>query len=93
MNKEDLVKLIADSTETSKSSAAKALDAVFSSISSALCAGEVIKIPSFGSFSVSVTKEKNGRNPKTGDLIVIPSSKKISFKVSKTLKDEINKKS
>ena len=44
-------------------------------------------------FSIKLIKDKhNARNPKTGEIIYVPVKKKVSFKMSKHLKEEINKK-
>ncbi len=51
-------------------------------------AGEV-KVTGLGFFRVKTTNERQGKNPRTGEVITIPSRKKIAFKVSKTLKDAI----
>ena len=47
----------------------------------------------FGRFSVKTIKEKkNARNPSSGEIIYVPEKKKVSFKMSKHLKQQINKK-
>jgi integration host factor subunit beta len=51
-----------------------------------------LELRNFGRFSIKTTKSKyNARNPKTGEIIFLPKRKKISFKMSKHLKEEINK--
>ena len=51
-----------------------------------------IEIRNFGSFDVSPTKARtNARNPLTKKQIVIPARKKLTFKPSKYIKDEIYK--
>lgn len=66
------------------------VDAVFKVITDALVAGEKINIAGFGSFEIAERVERMGRNPKTGEEILIPSSKAIKFKASKNLKDSVN---
>ena len=52
-----------------------------------------VELRDFGRFSIKTTKAKyNARNPKTGEIIYVPEKKKVSFKMSKHLKQEINKK-
>jgi len=42
-------------------------------------------------FAVEDVEERNGRNPSTGESIVIPAHKRLSIKPSTTLKDKIKK--
>ena len=49
-----------------------------------------IEIRNFGVFNIFFTKERtNARNPKTKDKIIIPPRKKIVFKPSKRIKEEL----
>jgi DNA-binding protein HU-beta len=52
--------------------------------------GSPVTIAGFGSFKVSKRKARNGRNPKTGEVIKIKASKAPKFVASKTLKDFLN---
>ena len=53
---------------------------------------QAIEIRSFGRFSTKLIKANpNARNPRTNQIIYVPEKKKISFKMSKHLKEEINK--
>jgi integration host factor subunit alpha len=49
-----------------------------------------IKISNFGSFSISITPKRIGRNPKTREVFDIHSRKKISFKTSNKVKSILN---
>ena len=90
MNKTDLVNVVAQETGVSK----KEVDAVVSSavdaIINALKAGDKVQLIGFGSFEVKATAEREGRNPKTGEVIKIAAAKKPVFTASKVLKDEVN---
>ena len=90
MNKNDLVGAVADSSELSKADAAKAVDAVFDSITSSLQGGGEVRLVGFGTFSVANRKASTGRNPRTGEAIQIPASKQPKFKAGKGLKDAVN---
>tara|TARA_B100002051_G_C16642409_1_gene589403 strand:+ start:349 stop:651 length:303 start_codon:yes stop_codon:yes gene_type:complete len=51
-----------------------------------------IELRNFGRFSQKKIKEKiNARNPRTGEKIQIPEKKSIAFKMSKELRNLINK--
>ena len=90
MNKNDLVAAVADSSDLSKADAAKAVDAVFDSITSSLQGGGEVRLVGFGTFSVANRKASTGRNPRTGEAIQIPASKQPKFKAGKGLKDAVN---
>jgi len=90
VNKNDLVGAVADSSDLSKADAAKAVDAVFDSITSSLQSGGEVRLVGFGTFSVANRKASTGRNPRTGEAIQIPASKQPKFKAGKGLKDAVN---
>ncbi|MBC6439462.1 MAG: HU family DNA-binding protein [Rhodospirillales bacterium] len=90
MNKNDIVAIVADSADLSKSEAARAVDAVFDSISGSLAKGTEVRIVGFGTFSVAHRAASQGRNPRTGETINIPASKQPKFKAGKALKDSVN---
>ena len=56
----------------------------------ALKAGDKVQLMGFGTFEVKERAARDGRNPKTGETIQIPESKKVSFTASKVLKDSVN---
>ena len=60
----------------------------------ALINNKSVEIRDFCRFSIKTTKAKhNARDPRTGSIIYVPSKKKVFFKMSKHLKEEINKES
>ena len=90
MNKNDLVAAVAGGADLSKADAAKAVDAVFDSITGSLSGGGEVRLVGFGTFSVANRKASTGRNPRTGEAIQIPASKQPKFKAGKGLKDAVN---
>jgi len=84
MNKTELIESVSSTTDTK---AEKVVNAVFEAFVAELKKGGDITIKGFGSFSVKETAARKGRNPKTGESISIPAGKKVSFKVSPTLKE------
>ncbi|CAA6605557.1 HU, DNA-binding transcriptional regulator, beta subunit [Rhodospirillaceae bacterium LM-1] len=92
MNKNDLVASVATLTSLSKTDAAKAVDAVFDSITASLKKGQEVRLVGFGTFNVSKREKSEGRNPRTGETITIPASKQPKFKAGKGLKDAVNSK-
>jgi DNA-binding protein HU-beta len=90
LNKNDLVAAVAAQTDLSKTDAAKAVDAVFDSITASLKKGDEVRLVGFGTFAVSERAASEGRNPRTGETIAIPASKQPKFKAGKGLKDAVN---
>lgn len=64
-------------------------DKIFRGIAESLIKGEKVKIRNFGTFKITNYKERNGRNPKTGESIRIPAKKVIKLNVAKELRNEI----
>jgi DNA-binding protein HU-beta len=90
MNKNDLVSQVAEKASLNKAQAGAAVDAVFAVITSALKAGDEVRIVGFGNFVVTERAASEGRNPQTGESIKIPASKQPKFRVGKGLKDAVN---
>jgi DNA-binding protein HU-beta len=90
VNKNDLVVQVSESAGLSKVDSSKAVDAVFDSITSSLKKGTEVRLVGFGTFSVSNRRASKGRNPRTGEVIDIPASKRPKFTAGKSLKDAVN---
>lgn len=91
MNKTELVNVVAAEVN---SVAKKDIDAVITAtlkaIAEAMKEGDKVQLIGFGTFEAKETAAREGRNPKTGETITIPASKKPAFSASKVLKDEVN---
>lgn len=68
-----------------------ATNVVLQTIAHALWRGEEATLTGFGTFKVADMAERQGRNPRTGEAITIPSHKAVRFKPSRHLLDNINK--
>jgi integration host factor subunit beta len=68
------------------------LNIFLTTIDTALISKKNVELRSLGTFFIKQLKErKNARNPKTGELIYVPSKNKVRFRASKKLKEFINK--
>ncbi|MCA8889176.1 MAG: HU family DNA-binding protein [Parvularculaceae bacterium] len=90
MNKNEFVDRVADLAGMSKAESTRAVDAVFDAITSALKRGDDVRLVGFGTFSASQRKQREGRNPRTGETITIPASIHPKFTAGKGLKDALN---
>ena len=91
MNKTELVNAVAEKADFSKKDADKAVAAVLDSITDALAQGDKVQIVGFGTFEVRARAEKQGRNPKTGEAMIVPASNLPAFKAGKALKEAVAK--
>ena len=88
-NKQDLIVKVAETAELSKKQAALVVSTVFDTISESLANGEKVQLIGFGSFEVRERAERKGRNPQTGEELVIPATKAPAFKAGKALKEVV----
>jgi integration host factor subunit alpha len=89
MTKTDLVEVVYERAGLSRSEAAEAVNAVLEIIRESLCRGEKVKISGFGSFAVNHKQARRGRNPQTGDPLIISSRSVLSFKASDVMKQRL----
>ena len=66
------------------------VNTVFDSIEDALRNGDKVEIRGFGSFTVRERNGREARNPKSGEVVRIPSKKTPFFKTGKELKERVN---
>ena len=90
MTKADLVEAVVNVSNLSKRSAEIVVNTLFQSIVEALQKDDKIELRGFGSFRVRRRRSRQGRNPKTGDRVEVPSKRIPYFKPGKELKDVIN---
>ena len=56
----------------------------------ALGKGESVQLVGFGTFSVKERAAREGRNPRTGEVVKIKAAKAPAFKAGKALKEKVN---
>ena len=89
MNKSELIKSIAAKAELSQKQAGAALSALTSTITEALKEGSTVTLMGFGTFEVKNRPAREGRNPATGEKVMIPAAKVPGFRAGKGLKDAV----
>lgn len=91
MTKADIVDRICEQVGGfSKKDAADVVDLVFNAMKDALVDGDKIKISGFGNFIVREKGPRPGRNPQTGDEIMIDAHKALTFRPSNILRATLN---
>ncbi len=91
MNRADLIKKISEKENIPVKTATTIVDTLFDSMVESLEKGERIEIRGFGTFAVRHYNGYKGRNPKTGQIVDVPSKRLPFFKVGKELKEMVNK--
>ena len=90
MTKADLIEAVATEHEMSKRQVGQIVEMILDEIKRALKSGDKVALTPFGSFVVRARKKREGRNPKTGQAIVIPARKVPAFQAGKALKDAVS---
>jgi DNA-binding protein HU-beta len=91
MNRGHLIERVARDAGISKVAADRAIDSLLAGVSEGLKRGERVTFVGFGTFSVSIKRERAGRNPQTGAPIVIAEKKSVRFTVGKRLHSLLNR--
>jgi len=84
-----LIEQVAAKTELGNAEVAVAVDSVLALIAESLQANERVDLRGFGSFVVKERKERQGRNPRTGEAITIAAKRDASFKPGKELTEKL----
>jgi len=90
LTKAQLVESIHNKTGLTKNKSTEIVEILLEIIKSTLASGEDVLISNFGKFCVREKKERKGRNPATGDAMMLEPRKVVTFKCSGKLKDRIN---
>lgn len=90
MTKAEIVEQIYEQVGFSKKEAAELVETVFEIIKDTLANGEKVKISGFGNFVVRDKNARKGRNPQTGEEILLEARRVLTFKPSLVLKNVLN---
>jgi integration host factor subunit beta len=91
MTKSELIERLSDEHDLlSKKDAESIINLIFGGIGNALADGDRVEIRGFGSFSVREREAREARNPKSGQLVKIPSRKTPFFKTGKELRERVD---
>lgn len=79
MNRQELIDAIAEDTEASKASVARFLDSFIGQVQTTVASGGEVKLTGFGKFERAKVASRPGRNPLTGEALVIPEGVRPRF--------------
>jgi DNA-binding protein HU-beta len=89
MIRSDIITAMAASTGWTKAASDRALRALLASIKTSLKRGQAVTLVGFGTFSVGRRKPRRGKNPRTGQPMLVTAGRTPRFKPSKELKRAI----
>jgi integration host factor subunit alpha len=90
VTKAEIVEQIYEQVGFSKKESAELVEKVFQTIKETLARGEKVKISGFGNFVVRPKNARKGRNPQTGEEILLEARRVLTFKPSLVLKNILN---
>jgi DNA-binding protein HU-beta len=85
MTKLEIARELAERKDMPLADAIKAVDGVIDIMKDAFKNGRNVYLRGLGSFAIKERKEKAGRNPRTGEVIIIPAHKEVKFNQSQSL--------
>ena len=86
LTKQDIANALVKKTNLTQTQALVITNQFFEQITEMLSKGEDVKLSSFGNFVIRNKSERPGRNPKTGEEVIINARKVVTFKAGPKLK-------
>src|SRR4030042_312977 len=90
LTKADIAQKIANDCGFMKGEAAEILEKLLDVMKSRLIAGEDVMISGFGKWTVKSKHARRGRNPKTGEQIILDARRVVTWSYSPVLKAAVN---
>ena len=90
LTKDMIASGIVESTGLPKNRAIELVETLIELIKDSLVSGEDVLVSRFGKFSVKSKRERRGRNPATGEAMMLEARKVVTFHCSNTLREKIN---
>lgn len=90
LTKTDIITSIENPNRFTRKKATEAVESLIEIIKGTLASGEDVLVSGFGKFCVKKKAERKGRNPATGEDLMLPPRKVVTFKCSGKLREKIN---
>ncbi len=90
LTKAEIVETISEENGYTKGRSFEVVETLLEIIKSTLESGENVLVRGFGKFCVNEKKERLGRNPATGEDMMMAARKVVTFRCSGKLRDKIN---
>jgi DNA-binding protein HU-beta len=89
LTRQDLIDAAASAGDMPKVKAEAVVGAVLEAVADSLKEGREVRLPGFGTFSISQRSARAGRNPRTGETVQLPASAAVRFRPGKDLKSSL----
>ncbi len=89
LTKADMAESLFNEMGLNKNEARELVDLYFEELRACLAVGEPVKLSGFGNFDLRDKKERQGRNPKTGEKVPISARRVVTFRAGKKLKARV----
>lgn len=89
LTKSQIVDKIRTSTNSSRNKSSETVETLLEIMKKTLASGEDVMISGFGKFCVKEKRERRGRNPVTGDDLMLAQRKVVRFKCSGKLRERV----
>ena len=90
LTKDHLVSAVAEANGYPRNRSVELIETLLELIKSKLVSGEDVLISGFGKFCVKKKRQRRGRNPATGEDMMLDARRVVTFKCSGQLRDKIN---
>jgi len=90
MNKGEFIQAVSDKSGLTKKQAEHAINAYHEVTGDELAAGNKVQLTGFGTYEVSVSNAREGKNPRTGEKTQFSTKRNVRFKAGATLKNAVN---
>ncbi len=90
LTKAQIVDIIRDEIGFTRNECTELVESLLEIIKSRLESGEDVLVSGFGKFCVKQKRKRRGRNPATGDELILASRKVVTFQCSGKLREKVN---
>jgi integration host factor subunit alpha len=90
LTKADLIEVVRSNNDLTWQQSIDIVESIISNLKDTLVSGEDVLVSGFGKFRVKEKDERKGRNPSTGEDLMQPARKVVTFKCSGKLRDQVN---
>ena len=92
LTKAELIEAVLKENRFTRKKSVEIIEIVLEIIKSTLASGDDVLISGFGKFCVNDKRQRKGRNPATGEAMILDPRRVVTFRCSRQLRDKINKK-
>ncbi len=90
LTKVHLIEAIAEQNGFTRKQSTETVEILLEIIKSSLSSGDDVLISGFGKFCVKEKRERKGRNPATGEDLILAPRRIVTFRCSGKLKEKVN---